>query len=198
MSNNAVYRNVLDFMLEGVQIIGFDWKYIYVNDAAVKQNQYSREELIGFTNFEKYPGIQKTDVGKLLIKCMEERTPQYIENEFIFPNGSCGWFEVRIQPVPEGIFILSLDISDRKKAEQARKQYTNRMEEMIFITSHKVRQPVTQILGITNLLNCSDSSKKELTKMCGFIKQSALSLDEFTKELTLFMHDSQLMTRVKD
>jgi putative nucleotidyltransferase with HDIG domain len=37
--------------------------------------------------------------------------------EFVFPDGTIGWFELSIQPVPEGILILSHDITNRKRAE---------------------------------------------------------------------------------
>jgi diguanylate cyclase (GGDEF)-like protein/PAS domain S-box-containing protein len=40
-------------------------------------------------------------------------------NEFIYPDGSSGWFELSIQPVPDGIFILSSDITGRKLGERA-------------------------------------------------------------------------------
>src|SRR3990172_2625501 len=39
-------------------------------------------------------------------------------NEFSYPDGSRGWFELSIEPAPEGIFILSADITQRKRAEQ--------------------------------------------------------------------------------
>src|SRR5262249_14775707 len=32
-------------------------------------------------------------------------------------NGGKGWFDMSVQPVPEGIFVLSVDITARKKAE---------------------------------------------------------------------------------
>ena len=35
------------------------------------------------------------------------------------PDGSRSFFELSIEPVPEGVFILSLDITERKKAEEA-------------------------------------------------------------------------------
>lgn len=35
---------------------------------------------------------------------MEQRTPQSTENEFIFPDGTRSWFELRFEPVPEGVF----------------------------------------------------------------------------------------------
>ena len=42
-----------------------------------------------------------------------------MKNEFVFPNGSTGWFELRIEPVPEGILILSIDITERENIEKA-------------------------------------------------------------------------------
>ena len=58
---------------------------------------------------------------------------------------------------------------------------------MMFMTSHKIRQPIAHILGISNLLDESINSLEEIKKMVGYLKQSALSLDSFTIELTEFM-----------
>ena len=112
------YRNTLDSMLEGCQVIGFDWRYLYVNDAVARHSCRAKEELLGHTMMEMYPGIENTEMFAVLRDCMENRTPHRVDNEFTFPNGSKGWFELSIQPVPEGIFILSLDITERKLAEQ--------------------------------------------------------------------------------
>jgi len=67
---------------------------------------------------EVYPDIDKTQLFAILKQCMEERKSSFIENEFTYPDGSKGWFELSIQPVPEGLFILSNDITERKKAEE--------------------------------------------------------------------------------
>lgn len=109
--------STLDFLIEGLQVIDPDWRYLYLNDAAVNQSKFPRNELIGYTMMEKYPGIENTSMYAVLEKCMKNRKPDKIENEFEFPDGSTGWFELRIQPVPEGIFILSMDISERKSRE---------------------------------------------------------------------------------
>ena len=60
---------------------------------------------------------------------------------------------------------------------------------MMFMTSHKVRQPIANIIGISNLLDDSVNSSDDLKKIADYIKQSALSLDAFTKELTQLMSD---------
>jgi PAS domain S-box-containing protein len=116
--NEQKYRNTLDNMMEGVQMHDFNWKYIYVNDALVNYSSYTREELIGYTLMEKYPGIEHTDVYAAAQRCMNDRVTEYLETDFIFPDGTTKYFELSIKPIPEGIFILSIDRSDKKKAKE--------------------------------------------------------------------------------
>lgn len=112
------FHETLDNMMEGAQLIDFDWRYIYVNDALSQYSTYKSEELVGATIQERYPGVEQTELFGILNRCMVERISSHTENEFVFPNGVKRIFELSIQPVPEGIFILSVDITERKKAEQ--------------------------------------------------------------------------------
>lgn len=112
------FNTIAENMREGIQIIGFDWRYLFLNNSVIGQSKYSREQLIGFTMMEKYPGIENTELFSILRKCMNERKPEIFENEFAYPDGSSGWFELSIQPVPEGLLILSMDVTARKKAEK--------------------------------------------------------------------------------
>ena len=113
------FRSTLESMMEGCQIIGYDWRYIYINTSAEKQNRRPNKELLGKIYMDMWPGVESTAVYVGLRHCMDKRIPQHIVNEFIFPDGARGWFELSIQPVPDGIFILSSDITERKRAEQA-------------------------------------------------------------------------------
>jgi len=119
IASEKQFRNTLDNMLEGAQIIGFDWRYIYINDSLAKNAKYKRDEMIGYTVMEKFPGIEQTEIFKVYQQCFDERVSIHLENEFTFPDGTVGWFELSFQPIPEGIFILSIDITERKKAEAA-------------------------------------------------------------------------------
>ena len=116
--SERLHRDVLDHMLEGAQIIGFDWRYLYVNETVARQGHQTREGLIGHTMMEVYPGIENTDLFVVLRQCMQERTAHQMHNEFVYPDGDRGWFELSIQPIPEGLFILSYDITARKLAEE--------------------------------------------------------------------------------
>lgn len=112
------YHYILDTMMEGCQIIGFDWRYIYVNEVVAKQQAHLKpEEMLNRKVMEIYPGVESTELFATLRLCMEERVPTQMQTQFIFPDGRMGWFELSIQPAREGIFILSTDITERKQAE---------------------------------------------------------------------------------
>lgn len=112
-------RRALDCLREGFQVIGFDWTYVYLNPAAARHGRRAAGDLIGKPITEAYPGIERTPVFALMRECMERRTSHVLENEFPFPDGTAHWFEVRIQPVPEGICVYSADIDARKRRQLA-------------------------------------------------------------------------------
>ena len=129
------YRFLLENMRESIQVIGHDWRYLFVNNSLAIQSKYSREALLGHTMMEKYPGIENTELFNVLQRCMKNRCQQIAETEFIFPDGSKGWFELSIQPVPEGLFILTMDITERKKAEIQLQAANKELENHIIIVS---------------------------------------------------------------
>jgi PAS domain-containing protein len=110
-------RNALDCLAEGFQIIGPDWRYVYVNPAAARHGRRDASELIGKPMIEAYPGIEGTPLFDVMQECMEQRVSRVLENHFTFPDGSKQWFELRIRPVPAGICIYSADIEHRKRPQ---------------------------------------------------------------------------------
>lgn len=122
-------RSTFDHMMEGCQILDFQWRYVYINDTGVLHARKSREELIGNRMMDVYPGIEQTDVFELMARCMETRIPAQMENLFIYPDGSERWFDLRMQPSADGLFVLSIDITERKLAEQARESLEAQLNE---------------------------------------------------------------------
>ncbi|MDX9883505.1 MAG: PAS domain S-box protein [Prolixibacteraceae bacterium] len=112
------FRTTLDHMIEGCQLVSFDWRYLYINNMAETHNRKPKTEMLGRIMTDVWPGIDQTEVYAREKVCMTERTIQYMENEFVFPDGGKGWFDLRMQPMREGILILSVDITERKQAEE--------------------------------------------------------------------------------
>jgi PAS domain S-box-containing protein len=143
------YRRTLDSMMEGCQIIDREWRYVYVNEAAATQGQSTREALIGKTMMEAYPGIEKTPLFDILRRCQEKQVSERIENKFNLPDGGVGYFELSIQPVPEGMFILSIDTTERKRTEQALREMELRLRTVL--TNAPVTIFATDVHGVFTL-----------------------------------------------
>ncbi|MDX1377439.1 MAG: diguanylate cyclase [Anaerolineales bacterium] len=132
------YRNALDHLMEGAQIIGYDWRYLYSNEVAAVQGQQTRENLLGRTMMEVYPGIEQSGFFQILQRSMQDRLPQLMENEFVHADGTTSWLELSIQPVKEGLFILSNDITMRKRAEAELGQINIELEKRVAERTHSL------------------------------------------------------------
>jgi len=116
--NETHLKEIIDNLFEGYQILDFNWTYLYINKAAEKHNMRPSSEMLGKKYMDCWPGITKTKLFQLIKDCIENRNQYRFENEFIYPNGEIGWFDVGIQPVKDGVFILTNDISEKKRSEQ--------------------------------------------------------------------------------
>lgn len=121
---------VLDSLLEGFQVIDHDFRYIHLNEVALAHARSSPAQLLGRTMMECYPGIENTEMFHALRRCLEERVSHVMENEFTYPDGSTAHFELRIEPVPQGVCVLSLDVSARKATERALRQAEDRLAQV--------------------------------------------------------------------
>ena len=113
------YRNTLDSMMEGCQIIGHDWRYLYINEVAARQGRRPATEFLGRTLMEISAGMESTPLFAAIRRCLEERRAEQLETTVLYPDGTSATFQLGIQPVPEGVFILSLDITERQQAAEA-------------------------------------------------------------------------------
>ncbi len=178
------YRHLMDNMIEGLQIVGRDWKYIYLNDEAVRQSKMTREQLIGFSIYDLYPDYQNSDLYRVLEQCMETRKHARLDTDFTYPDGSTTYYDLSIEPIEDGILILSMDISERKARELDRQRRIDDAKEILNKISHDIRQPVSSIVGVSNLLDSDMVSEHDLKTVSSYMKESVQRLDQHTRELT--------------
>jgi PAS domain S-box-containing protein len=213
----ALLHPAFDHMLEGIQIHDFNWRYIYVNDALVSYSHYQKEELLGYTLMEKYPGIENTALFKVLERCMNERINEHFETEFTFPNGSKADFELSIQPVPEGLFILSMDMTKRKNAEREIRFLNENLEQKVKDRTRELEDTIAELkeskekfqkafqasaagIAITDLSNSNYMDvNRAFIQMTGFSKKELIGHN--SKDLgmvTNVVHRDNILNHIRE
>lgn len=115
---NQALESAVGHMREGYQILDRDFRYLYVNPAAARHGKTTVEALLGRRMADVYPGIEFTELYASLRDAMFDGRVHFMTNPFTFPDGTLGHFELRIQPVPEGIVVFSIDVTEREKCNR--------------------------------------------------------------------------------
>lgn len=212
------YRDILNNMLEGCQTLSFEYRYLYLNDSAIEYAKIPRIELLGETIMDKYPGIEASELFQDMRRTMEERVSIQKEHEFVYPDGEVRWFENIIQPVEEGIFILSLDVTERKAFELEMKKINAELEERVqertaqleasnqeleafaYSVAHDLRAPLRAITGFSDILQEEKSSQldEEGIRYLGIIQSNVQRMDELIIDLLALSRATRTEMNVVD
>lgn len=168
-------------------------QYLYVNPKGI-ENQEIRDWVIGKTDFDlcKLKGLDPALAEKRQWSFQNISKNESVEwiDEIPQEDGSTHYMLRILHPLDKKKkFILTgYDITQLKIAEKEKTAYIKSLEEMMFMTSHKVRLPIANIIGIADLLEY-DLDKEELGEVVNNMKASINALDAFTRELTMFIHN---------
>lgn len=116
-------------------------------------------------------------------KLLEDGLSIDLEYRIVRPNNTIRYIRAIAQIYHDDagkanrIVGTNLDITNHKHYEQT-------LEQILFDISHIIRQPVTNILGLSNLLEASILKPKELDQLVAYMKESAQNLDDFTTTIT--------------
>lgn len=105
------------------------WRYTYVNDAAVRMLGLPREKLIGQSVWDLFPGLTGTLFYEETQRAFAEQRAVAFE-EFYEPLGR--WYEIHISAFPYGVSIYAIDISTRKEAESALRASEERFSKAFY------------------------------------------------------------------
>lgn len=130
MNNYSVFDN----LLEGVQVISEDLRYLYLNQSVKEQAGISQRDVIGMKCEEVFPGIEESNAFVLVRKCLATGQALNELNKFEFPDGSNGYFELRLNRIPEGVLLFSMDQTENKRKEEMLQMSYERYETITAAT----------------------------------------------------------------
>lgn len=142
------------------------------------------------TDYQLFESLEKHEIRAELMVAQQEIAQEHIEKgkraaQLIIANEELVIQNEANEKMANDLFIAQNDLVNAQITIQA---HVNGLEEIMFMTSHKVRQPIANILGIASILDQFLKAPETIKKMVGYIKESTLSLDGFTKELSILVN----------
>ncbi|MBI3520116.1 MAG: PAS domain S-box protein, partial [Bacteroidetes bacterium] len=172
-------------------------RILYVNQAFTNMTGYTPEEVIG-----KSPRIlhgSKTDKKELkrLSESIRKWQPCEVTVINYKKNGEEFWNNFSLSPIAndKGWFThwisVERDVTSRKQDEIEREQIIAELsqnnldlKQFSYVTSHNLRAPIANLLGLSSLIDYYDVTDESLKKILEGIKQSAKMFDETVKDLS--------------
>ncbi len=114
-SNRRVVET-LESIQDGFFALDRNWRFTYINQRAANNVGRNPGELIGQNLWEAFPEIEGTAHETNYRQVMEGGAPAHFDLEGVLTNSS---YDIRVYPSAEGISVYWIDISERKRMEDA-------------------------------------------------------------------------------
>lgn len=171
-------------------------RILYVNDAFTRMTGYTKEEVIGKSpRILQGPLSDKNELAKLS-DALKKWESSEIEIINYHKNGEAFWVNFSVVPIADenGWYThwisVQRDTTNRKKYEAERQHLIdelsssiNELKQFTYITSHNMRAPVTNLLGIFNILDTSNITDEFTLKLIDGLKKSTYNLNETLNDL---------------
>ena len=184
--SEASLRAIVTQTTAGIAQTDLSGRFVFANDRYCEMVGRSSDELLGL----HMQNITHPDDRQRNRSSFEDAAftgaPFVIEQRYIRGDGSEVWVSDSVSRVvdggvePKGILAVSIDITDRKRAEQAIEasaqalREADRMKnEFLATLSHELRTPLTSIVGWTQLLLSGNLDKDDQAVALEAIRRAA-------------------------
>jgi len=168
-------------------------KFLDVNDAALRQYGYSREEFLQMTIRDIRPANEKTKIEET-VNQYGEYTHLYFSDTFRHKkkNGEIIRVDIYSSRIlfhgKKAKMIIANDITNRLNHMDKIEKQNEALREIAWIQSHVVRAPLARIMGCVRLLNDHSNDCAERKKLLEYLHQSATDFDGVVKEVVEKAH----------
>ncbi len=177
------YRSLFEGAEDHIFVVDQDFRYVMVNPSALKAGGFTLEDIVGKGPREAFP----EDAEFYLLQyrqVFETGEPVWFERELRILDGA-HWFSVTLSPIKDvrgrvvALTGISRDITERKQAEEALKEYSERLEEMVEERTKELRDAQEQLVRREKLAvigQMAASVSHELRNPLGTISNAAYYL----------------------
>jgi len=175
-------------------------KVIYVNPAFTTMTGYTSNEIINNTlNILKGPNTEKT-ILKRIFEIIQNKEEGLLEIRCYKKDRTEFWLRFTMIPIYNSEKELShwvsiqRDVTDEKNQEKEKEQLIKELtqnnkdlKQFSYITSHNLRAPMSNLVGLLNLMEDIEIEDQELKEILDGFNKSAHLLNETIEDLTKVM-----------
>ena len=121
-------RDVLENMTEGFVLFDHDFRVVDINAEALRMDHRPRDEIVGLTQAEAWPGTVTSELGRLSRQAMQDRLPAALEHRYLWDTGRVSWLDVRLYPTANGFAMFYKDVTERRDALKAAAEAAGRVQ----------------------------------------------------------------------
>jgi signal transduction histidine kinase len=173
-------ENIREAFFESAQesfaIFDQNLTFIDVNTALLNALHINREQIVGKNLSEISPNIEETKRYKVYQEVLQTGKSVVLDDIQLHPSLSNYTARVTCFKVGEGLGLASLNITDLKDA-------IDELETYIYKSSHDLRTPLTNMLGLVNLSLYDTNENDPSFTYLKMIKEQAEHLDTILKKL---------------
>jgi len=145
---DARVARVLESMSAAFYALDRDFRFTYVNAEAERLLGRPRDELLGGSLWELFPATVGSTFEEHYRAAVETGEPVTFEAHY--PPPLDGWYEVRAWPVPDGLSVYFLEISERRLAQAQLLAAAARLE-LLSRTTHQLTEVLDARTAVARL-----------------------------------------------
>ncbi|MFV8327745.1 PAS domain S-box protein [Flavobacterium sp. ZS1P14] len=201
--NEKKYRYLFDNNPMPMWVIDLiTFKFLDVNKMAILQYGYSREEFLSMTALDIRPDqdkdhfIKSNNSSEINATNFNRGIWNHLKKDRTIIPVEIIAHEIIYEGVPAR-FILSNDITDRRKAElnleRRNKELiktNSELDRFVYSVSHDLRSPLTSILGLLSFIE-TESLETDTLEHAKMIRNSINRLDEFIKNILSYSRNNR-------
>jgi PAS domain S-box-containing protein len=182
--NRKLVENLPDYVV----VYGPDGKILYANPASAEALGFTPEELIGTSVLTYVTEDYRALATARLASRRNGKDTSLYEIEIAGKSGLLRQVMVKGTPVQYGdnpaMLLVLIDITDRKRADEALQQVIKKLTLLSGITRHEINNQIIALDGYLTLLEekLTDPSLAEIFKKTTFATERISGMIEFTKE----------------
>jgi PAS domain S-box-containing protein len=201
------YRTVLENMKEPYYEMDLTGNYTFFNDALCRHLGYSREELLGMSYRVYVPPEKSKEASEIYNRIYRTGEPaEMLDVVQIRKDGKRIFVESSASPIRNekdeiiGFRGVIRDVSERKKAEEERKQLEQKAQfasrlasvgELASGVAHEINNPLTGVIGYAHLLLARKDISRDVRRDLEIINEGAQRVAGIVKKLLAFARQTK-------